>query len=122
VILGRRARSYLRELDPAVEIPSARARLGPFVLFGAALVMVLATLAIPVRADSRAEARHLRFGYPLHFVEGDVSQFWSGRPYTSPFNPWEDMGHVLAAAFLLDWAIVTVALAAPFLLVRRRTS
>ena len=121
MILGRRARSYLRELDPAVEISSARTRLGPFVLFATALVVVLATLAIPVRAGSRAEAQHLRFGYPLHFVEADVSRPWNG-PITLPFSPWEDEGHVRPAEFFLDWGIVAAAFATPFLLVRRRAS
>jgi hypothetical protein len=126
VIPGRRGREYLRSVDPGLpnSLPvSVRALY--VVLLWISLVIVVGSLGIVQRAESRAEASELGFGYPLHYVVVDDSWIWgagnSGGPFSTRFDPWEDWDVTLRFEyFLLDWAAVAVVLCGPVFLYRRR--
>jgi hypothetical protein len=85
------------------------------------LGIVVATLALPSTANSRDEAAHLGFGYPLSFVWVDESALWNppGYPQTYLLNPWEDPSHGNGWRFIADWLLVTAALWFPIWLLRR---
>ena len=78
MIPGARAREFLRERDPGFDwlkgglTEGSRAWRIVYVLLAViALGIVVATLAIPRTASSRADAGHLSFGYPISFVQVD---------------------------------------------------
>lgn len=92
-------------------------------LTAVALLVVVATLAVPQTAHSRSEARKLGFGYPLAYVSVDMTTFTPpSYPQTYRFNPWENVAHVRAIQFVTDWLLVISALWTPVWLIRRRTA
>jgi hypothetical protein len=129
LIPGSRARDYLRERDPGFDWPKGGLTEGSrawrllFLLFAVvALGIVVVTLALPSTANSRDEAVHLGFGYPLSFVWVDETALWNppGYPQTYLFNPWEDpSSHGNGWRFIADWLLVTAALWTPIWLLRR---
>ena len=129
MIPGSRARDYLRERDPGFAWPKGGLTEGSltwrlvFLLFAVvALGIVVVTLALPSTANSRDEAAHLGFGYPLSFVWVDEAALWHAQDYpqTYLFNPWE---HPSSGGngwrFIADWLLVTAALWTPIWLLRR---
>lgn len=88
-----------------------------------ALALVPATLATPRTAQSRADAAHLGFGYPISFVTVD-ERVWNppAYPQTYRFDPWHDVARWNGWLFV-DWVLVTgVVWIAVWLLRRRITS
>ena len=71
----------------------------------ASLVLVVASLGIDQTASSRGDARHLGFGYPLHFVSSDFTIHYglSAHPQTVKLNPWENPVQGNPVAFLASW-------------------
>jgi hypothetical protein len=77
------------------------------------LVAVLASAAIPETAGSRAAAANFGFGYPFHFLYGDLTLYTPrGYPETFALNPWEVPTTLRPAPFLVSWAGVALALLA----------
>ena len=126
MIPGRRARAYLRWMDPGIANPLPRSmRLAYSGLAWVALVVVVGSLAVVQHADSRSEAAKLGFGYPLHYVVVDRSWQWGADggeqgPFSARFDPWEDSFQMGLGSFLFDWGVLTAALCAPVILYRRR--
>ena len=126
MIPGARAREFLRERDPGFDwlkgglTEGSRAwRIVYLLLAVIALGIVVATLAIPRTASSRADAGHLSFGYPISFVQVD-ERVWNppGYPQTYRFDPWEDIAQWNGWLFV-DWALVTGVLWSALWLLRR---
>ncbi len=130
MIPGQKAREYLRAADPGVKWPREGLTAGSLrwllvyqALTAVALVIVVATLAVPQTAHSRSEARNLGFGYPLAYISADLTTFTPpGYPQTYRFNPWENVANVRALQFVADWLLVIFALWTPVWLIRRRTA
>jgi hypothetical protein len=129
VIPGQKAREYLRAADPGVTWSRGGLTAGLprwllvyQALTAVALVIVVATLAVPQTAHSRSEARNLGFGYPLAYVSADLATTPPSYPQTYRFNPWENVAHVRAPQFVADWLLVIFALWTPVWLIRRRTA
>lgn len=128
MIPGRKARAYLRDRDPGVMYAASGLTGGSlrwliaYQLLGAvALVLLVATLAVPRTAHSRDEARALGFGYPLSFVHADLGSYTPpSYPQEYRYDPWENVAHVQGVPFVLDWALFTFALWIPLWLLRRR--
>jgi hypothetical protein len=129
LIPGRRARELLRERDPGFTWPdggltegSRRWLIAYQLVAVLALAIVIATLAVPRAAHSRAGATHLGFGYPISFVKVDET-VWNppGYPETYRFDPWEDIARWNGRLFV-DWALVTGVLWIPIWLLRRRST
>jgi hypothetical protein len=101
--------------------PMTGARLaGRILLALASFVLVVASLGIDQTAHSRSEARHLGFGYPLHFASSDFASYYSppSYPHTFTLNPWEIPVSGNPLAFLVSWVLVYGALFALWRLVR----
>ena len=77
-----------------------------------ALGLVAASLGIDQRAQNEAAARHLGFGYPLHFAESDLASHYTppSYPQTYKLNPWEIPVDGNPLAFLVSWLLVYGAL------------
>ncbi len=87
-----------------------------------ALLAVVATLALPRTAHDRADARRLGFGYPLAFVEVDLSAYTPpSYPQTYRYDPWEDPADLRTVPFVVDLALFVFALWSPLWLLRRKT-
>jgi hypothetical protein len=130
VIPGGRAREFLRQHDPGFNWPErglTEGSRGWLILYqGAgivALILVVATLAVPRTTPSRVEAKSLGFGYPLAFVSVDET-VWNppSYPQTYRFDPWDDIADVHGLPFVLDWIFWTAVLWIPIWLVRRRVT
>jgi hypothetical protein len=130
MIPGGRAREFLRKRDPGFDWPTdgltAGSRGWLFVYQAAgvvALILVVATLAVPQTVSSRKEAKSLGFGYPLAFVTVDET-VWNppGYPQTYRFDPWEDISDEHGLRFALDWFAWTAVLWVPIWLVHRRVT
>jgi len=82
--------------------------------------LVVASLGIDQPATSAGAARHLGFGYPLHFVSSDFTSVYTPPSYPSSFrlNPWEVPIQGNLGAFVIDWAMVYTAIIGSFLLLR----
>jgi hypothetical protein len=126
VIPGQRARTFLKEVDPGV--PRTLDRVGGFAyvaLIWVALILVVASLGFLQHADTREEAGHLGFGYPIHYVDADIGWVWgagnSGGPFDARLNPWEQNVDVRVGYFLLDWMLVAGLLVGAYWLGRRAT-
>jgi hypothetical protein len=78
-------------------------RIAPYVIaFVGAQVLVAASLLIPAKVDSPAEARAAAYGYPFHFVSSRIDvmpgviagasreELRTAYPSVTPFNPWEN--------------------------------
>ena len=100
----------MRELS---RLPVARTLLLGFGSF----VLTAASLGIDQRAQSRDAAKHLGFGYPLHFAFSDFTIYYSpsNSPQTFRLNPWEIPVETNPFAFLLSWVLVYGALLACWL-------
>lgn len=91
------------------------------VLLGAtSLVLVVSSLGIDQTANDRAEARHLGFGYPLHFASSNFTSSYTppAYPQTYRLNPWEIPVDGNPGALLVPWALVYGALLGCWLLLR----
>jgi hypothetical protein len=87
----------------------------------ASFVLVIATLGIDQKATTTAEARHLGFGYPLHFASSDFTSKYGPLTYpqeTFRLNPWEIPVNENVGAFVIDWAAVYVVLLGVALVLR----
>jgi hypothetical protein len=75
--------------------------------------LVIASLGIDQTATTTDEARHLGFGYPLHFASSDFTSTYGPLTYpeqTFRLNPWEVPVNGNVGAFVVDWAAVSLAL------------
>lgn len=125
MIPGRKAAAYLEDItarDDDEEMPFPWAYAGLAFL---ALLVLIGSLAITQRVDTRAEAAHVGYGYPLHFVQTNNSSFWGAPggpqgPFTASLNPMEDQAHLQLGHLVLDWGVVTLLLWTPLWLYRRR--
>jgi hypothetical protein len=82
---------------------------------------VVASLGIDQIAHRRDAAKHLGFGYPLHFAFSDVTAYYSpfGYPQTFRLNPWEIPVEGNPLAFLVSWVLVYGARLACWLFLRK---
>jgi hypothetical protein len=82
--------------------------------------LVFASLGIDQTANSRSDARHLGFGYPVHFAFSDFTAIYSPPSYPQVFklNPWEIPVRGSPLAFVVSWLLVYGALLASWLLTR----
>jgi branched-subunit amino acid ABC-type transport system permease component len=98
-------------------LPVARTLLLGFGSF----VLVVASLGIDQTAHSRDAAKHLGFGYPVHFAFSDFTTYYSpyGYPQTFRLNPWEIPVEGNPLAFLVSWVLVYGALLACWLFLRK---
>jgi hypothetical protein len=75
--------------------------------------LVIASLGIDQTATSTDKARHLGFGYPLHFASSDFTSTYGPLIYpqeTFRLNPWEVPVSGDVGAFVLDWGAVYAVL------------
>jgi hypothetical protein len=97
-------------------------RIAPYVIaFVCSPLLVLGSLALPVRATVRtyADARAAPYGYPLEFAKSRITvaprpQEVEARTYypsREPFNPWENPTYVDEGRFIGSVGIVAGALA-----------
>jgi hypothetical protein len=127
VIPGRRARAFLKEVDPGAPRTLARVdRFAYVALIWVAVMLVVGSLGLLQHADTREEAGHLGFGYPFHYAAVDVRWMWGAPPgEQGPFdvrlNPWEQNVDLRLGYFLLDWMLVAGALVGVYRLGRRVT-
>lgn len=130
MIPGGRARAFLRKRDPGFAWPPSGLTGGSrrwLLVYQAAgvvaLVILVATLALPRTTSSRAHAESLGFGYPVAFVTVDET-VWDppGYPQTYRFDPWDDISQVHGVRFVFDWFFWTAALWIPIWLIRRRVT
>ena len=72
-----------------------------------ALGLVVASLGIEQTAQNGAAARHLGFGYPLHFAESDFTSLYTppSYPQTYNLNPWEIPVDGNPLAFFVSWLL-----------------
>ena len=84
-------------------------------------VLVVASLGIDQTAHSEDAAKHLGFGYPVHFAFSDFTTYYSpfGYPQTFRLNPSEIPVEGNPLAFLLSWVLVYGALLACWLFLRK---
>src|SRR4051812_31990015 len=84
------------------------------------LALTVATLGIDQTAQSKGEAQHLCFGYPVHFAFSDFSIHYTPPPgaQTYRLNPWEVPVQSNPLAFLISWAVVYGVLLATWLVAR----
>jgi len=84
-------------------------------------VLTVASLGIDQTANSRDAAKHLGFGYPVHFAFSDFTTYYSPPSYPQTFrlNPWEIPVEGNPLAFLVSWVLVYGALLAGWLLLRK---
>jgi hypothetical protein len=89
-----------------------------------ALGLVVASLGIGQTAQSEAAARHLGFGYPLHFAWSDFTSYYTppSYPQTYNLNPWEIPVGGNLLTFLVSWLATYGALLACWLLLRNSVS
>jgi hypothetical protein len=85
-----------------------------------ALGLVFASLGIGQRAQNEAAARHLSFGYPLHFAESDFTSYYTppSYPQTYKLNPWEIPVDGNPLAFVVSWLLVYGALVSCWILLQ----
>lgn len=105
VAVGVAASKYARS-DRKID-----AHLAAIALCGPALALLIASLAVPQTAETRAELDQLAFGYPLHFAYSETSFTPPTLPQTYGFNPWEQPTFVDPLPFFASFALVYVALA-----------
>jgi len=91
----------VRELT---RFPLARTLLLGLASFG----LTVASLGIDQTAQSGHEARHLGFGYPVHFAFSDFTSYSSPSSYPQTFrlNPWEIPVEGNPLAFLVSWVLI----------------
>jgi hypothetical protein len=84
-------------------------------------VLAVASLGIDQTPQSRGEAKHLGFGYPVHFAFSDFTTYYtpSSHPQTFRLNPWEIPVQGNPLAFLVSWVLVYGALLAGWLYLRK---
>ena len=84
-------------------------------------VLVVASLGIDQTAHSEDAAKHLGFGYPVHFAFSDFTTYYSpfGYPQTFRLNPWEIPVETNPLAFLVSWVLVYAVLLAGWLFLRK---
>lgn len=94
------------------------------VLSSIAFALVIASLGIDQTAHNATEARHLGFGYPLHFATSNFACVYTPRswPQTYNLNPWEIPVHGNPITFFVSWLLVYGALLACWLLIRHMSS
>jgi hypothetical protein len=85
-----------------------------------ALALVVASLGIDQVASSASAARHVGFGYPVHFAASDFTTVSTppAYPQTYRINPWEVPVEANFAAFMVSWILVYLALHGAALLLR----
>jgi len=98
-------------------LPVARTLLLGFGSF----VLAVASLGINQTANSRDAAKHLGFGYPVHFVFSDFTTYDSPSSYPETFrlSPWEIPVEGNPLAFVVSWLLVYSVLLAGWLFLRK---
>lgn len=91
-----------------------------FVLTTLAFFCTLATLAIPVEVESRAEACAVDFGYPIHFVTADTALTPPPGSWVAHYDPWEYPADFHWGRFFASWASVALLVSSPFMVGARR--
>jgi hypothetical protein len=113
----RSSGGYVGSMREFTRLPVARTLLlglGSFVLAGA-------SLGIDQTANSPDAAKHLGFGYPVHFAFSDFTSYYSPSSYPQTFrlNPWEIPMEGNPLAFLVSWLLVYGVLLAGWLFLRK---
>jgi hypothetical protein len=86
----------------------------------ASFVLAIASLGIDQTATSRDAAKHLGFGYPVHFAFSDFTTYYSpSDAQTFRLNPWEIPVEASLLGFVVSWLLVYCALLAASLLLRK---
>lgn len=83
--------------------------------------LVVASLGIDRTAYSAGDARHLGFGYPVHFAFSDFTSYYSpwSYPQTFKLNPWEIPVEVNPLGLLISWVLIYAGLLGCWLVVRK---
>jgi hypothetical protein len=113
---------YVEPMSKLTRLPLTRLPLVRTVVLGiVSLALLLASLDIDQVADSSSAARHLGFGYPVHFVYANFMNSYAnaGYPQTFNLNPWEVPVDLKPGAFLISWLLTYGVLFAASLLIGR---
>jgi len=78
-------------------------------IFSFALILVLFTVLIPQTVQNKREMRDMKFGFPLAFINQDLTAYDPPFPWKFSFSsPWENSFKFNVLNFLVSYLVVVL--------------